>query len=168
MDVADDCSLWGDCLTWVPFLFIHHSPSDLAFPKTYIYMCVFFGIFSSGFLHSDLKMTLNLIWWRSKDFGFEISDPKNLCVYFSGSFIGFFAVWPSNDLEFDMMEINGPRIQNQRPQKPIYVFFWIFSIGFFSQKHCIEAVNFSILKRVFGVNRGNEDGLFRVESTSYC
>ena len=59
------------------------------------------------FLQFDLQMTLNLIWWRSTDLGFEISDPKNLCVYFSG----FFAVWPSNDLESNMIEVNGPRIQ---------------------------------------------------------
>ena len=29
-----------------------------------------------------------------------------------------------------MLEVNGPRIRNQRPQKPIYLFFWIFLLGF--------------------------------------
>ena len=109
--------------------------------KKLIYM-YFFLIFSSGFLHSDPQMTLNLIWWRSMDLGLEISDPKNLCMYFSGFFIGFFAVWPSNDLESDTMEVNGPRIWNQRPQKPTYVFFWFFLIGFFPKNTGIEAVKF--------------------------
>ena len=30
----------------------------------------------------------------------------------------------------DMMEVNGPRIRNQRPQKPMYVFFSIFLSDF--------------------------------------
>ena len=65
-------------------------------------------------------------------------------------FIWFFTFWSSNDLESDMMEVNGPRIRNQRPQKPIYVFFWIFFIGFFSQTHCIEAGKFSFFKGCLG------------------
>ena len=104
-------------------------------------------------------------------------------VFFFHFFIRFFTFWPSNGLEFDMIEVNGPRIRNQRPQKPMYVFFWIFLTDFFqfdlqmtlnlydggqrtsdsklatpttyiyifldffywffSQKHCIEAMNFS-------------------------
>ena len=89
-------------------------------------MYVFFSIFLSVFLQFDLQMTLSLIWWRSKDLVFKISDPKNLCMYFSGFFYPIFCSlsfkWPCSN----MMEVKGPRFQNQRPQKPMYVFFWIF------------------------------------------
>ena len=67
-----------------------------------------------------------------------------------------------------MMEVNGAGNPNQRPQKPIYVFSWIFFYWGFSQKHCIEAVKFSFFKGVLGVKRGDEGGPFRVEFNSYC
>ena len=58
----------------------------------------FLRFFHPVFLHSDLKMTLHLIWCRSTDLGFEISDPKNLCLYFSEFFYGIFCSltfkWP--------------------------------------------------------------------------
>ena len=44
-------------------------------------MYVFFWIFLSDFLQFDFQMTWSLIWLRSTDLGFEISDPKNLYVY---------------------------------------------------------------------------------------
>ena len=99
-------------------------------PESCIYMYFF------GFLHPVFYI-LTFKWpWIGYDGGQRASDsklatPKTYVCIFLDFFIGFFAVWPSNDLEFDMMEVNGPWIRNQRPQKPIYVFFWIFCIGFF-------------------------------------
>ena len=50
-------------------------------------MYVFFWIFLSEFLQFDLQMTLNLMQWKSTDLAFEIGDPKNLYMYFSGFFL---------------------------------------------------------------------------------
>ena len=57
-------------------------------------MYVFLWTFLSDFLQFNLQMTLNLIWWRSTDLGFKISDPKNLYMYFSGFFL--LGLFPKN------------------------------------------------------------------------
>ena len=56
--------------------------------------------------------------------------PKNTYIY---KFLGTLNLKGFIQQLNDMMEVNGPRIRNQRSQKPIYVFFWIFWLGFFSK-----------------------------------
>ena len=36
-------------------------------------------------------------------------------------FLTFSYIWPSDDLEHDVMEVNWPSHRNQRPQKPLYI-----------------------------------------------
>ena len=132
---------------------------------------MYFFIFPSGFLHSDLQMTLNLIWWSLMDLGYEISDPKNLCMYFSGFFYRSFC---SLTFKWPWIWCNGSQrtlhLKSATPKTYICIFldffYWIFS-----QKHCIEAVKFSFFQEVLGVIRGDEGGidfLLLVDTVTYC
>ena len=93
-------------------------------------MYVFFCIFLSDF--RSLTSKWPGIWYyggqRTSDS--KSATPKTYVCNFLDFLIEFFAVWLSNDLESDMMKVNRPRIRNQWPQNPIYLFFWIFLLGF--------------------------------------